>query len=94
MQRSPGGFPLTPTKDIMVNGKVLHLESAPPARISKLGAWTTEQLDLCAVCLVCESWDHVRRSINPAVLLLSWGGGLWPALALCVSSLLEKVIVI
>lgn len=36
--RSPGGFPLTLTKDIMVNGKVLHLESSPPARISKLGA--------------------------------------------------------
>lgn len=54
----PRGFPLTLTKDIMVNGKVLHLESSPPARIFKLGApppplqshWT-----LCAVCLVCES---------------------------------------
>lgn len=34
----PRGFPLTLTKDIMVNGKVLHLESSPPARIFKLGA--------------------------------------------------------
>lgn len=47
----PRGFPLTLTKDIMVNGKVLHLESSPPARIFKLGApaaSTTEQLD--SVC--------------------------------------------
>lgn len=34
----PRGFPLTLSKDIMVNGKVLHLESSPPARIFKLGA--------------------------------------------------------
>lgn len=34
----PRGFPLTLTKDIMVNGKVLHLESSPQARIFRVGA--------------------------------------------------------
>lgn len=56
----------------MVNGKVLHLESSPPARIFKLGPRPPRlpsDRTLCAICLVCESWDHVRRSINPALSL-------------------------
>lgn len=46
----PRGFPLTLTKDIMVNGKVLHLESSPPARIFKLGAPASAPQQLDSVC--------------------------------------------
>ena len=69
----PRGFPLTLTKDIMVNGKVLHLESSPRARISGVGALaaSTRAIALCLqfvlfVSLIVGVWADVRGSIKPS----------------------------
>lgn len=81
----PRGFPLTLTKDIMVNGKVLHLESSPRARISGVGALAalTRAIALCLQFVLFVSfyrlvfWSDVTRSIKTLIRHLKHDAVKW-----------------